>query len=186
MPKLLWNETRDRTIRFSREWSEVAHEEQNKQTFWNEFSTSSVFRASKSVAVFEHAIGTTRGTYGVLDLFWPGVLLVEHKSAEASLAKAESQAFVYLNDLTRQGRHGELPRYVILGDCVRFALYDLEPYDPKDLPPFDDGRPFRILEFNLCDLHRHLCEFAFMRGEKTIRNNPEAPANRELLLQICP
>jgi len=33
MPRLLWNETRDRAIRFPREWSEARHEEREKQTF---------------------------------------------------------------------------------------------------------------------------------------------------------
>lgn len=176
MLKLLWNETRDRAIRFSREWSEARHEERDKQTFWNEFFD--IFGIPrKSVAVFEHAVGRARGAYGFLDLFWPGVLLVEHKSAGASFAKAESQAFAYLRDLASEGRHDEMPRYVILCDFVRFALYDLEPDDQKNLPLFEDGRPFCLLEFPLRDLHRHIREFAFMRGEKTVRSNPEDPAN---------
>lgn len=176
MPKLSWHETRDRAIRFSREWSEARHEERDKQTFWNEFFD--IFGIPrKSVAVFEHAVANARGAYGFLDLFWPGVLLVEHKSAGASLAKAESQAFAYLNDLARQGRHDELPRYVILCDFARFALYDLEPEEQKDLPLSEDGRPFRAVEFGLRDLHPHIREFAFMRGEKAVRSDPEDPAN---------
>ena len=176
MPKLSWNETRDRAIRFSREWSEARHEERDKQTFWNEFFD--IFGIPrKSVAVFEHAVGNARGAYGFLDLFWPGVLLVEHKSAGASLAKAESQAFAYLNDLARQGRHDELPRYVILCDFARIAFYDLEPEEQQDLPLFDNGRPFRLTEFGLRDLHRHIRGFAFMRGEKAVRSDPEDPAN---------
>lgn len=176
MSKLLWNETRDRAIRFSREWSEARHEERDKQTFWNEFFD--IFGIPrKSVAVFEHAVGNARGAYGFLDLFWPGVLLVEHKSAGASLAKAESQAFAYLNDLTRLGRHEEMPRYVILCDFARLALYDLEPDEPNDASHFDNERPFRLTEFPLCDLHRYIREFAFMRGEKAVRSDPEDPAN---------
>lgn len=63
MLKLLWNETRDRAIRFSREWSEARHEERDKQTFWNEFFD--IFGIPrKSVAVFEHAVGRARGAYG--------------------------------------------------------------------------------------------------------------------------
>ena len=64
----------------------------------------------KSVAVFEHAVAKARGTHGFLDLFWPGVLLVEHKSAGAPFGKAESQAFAYLGELARQGRHDKLPQ----------------------------------------------------------------------------
>lgn len=176
MPQLSWNEVRNRAIRFAREWRDAAAERSDKQTFWNEFfDCFGVPR--KSVAVFEHAVANARGHYGSLDLFWPGVLLVEHKSRGASLLKAESQAFAYLADLAREDRHDELPRYVILCDFQRFALYDLEPEDQRELPLFDTGQRFRYLEFPLPELHYHVREFAFIKGEKPVRLDPENPAN---------
>jgi hypothetical protein len=177
MPTLLtWNEVRSRAIRFSRDWAEATDEERDKQSFWNDFFD--VFGVPRrSVAVFEHAVATAKGSYGFLDLFWPGVLLVEHKSAGASLAKAESQAFRYLEDLARSGSHDQLPRWVIVCDFARFALYDLEPDDQRDLPLFDTGRPYRLVEFELRELHRHAREFAFIKGEKPVRLDPEDPAN---------
>jgi hypothetical protein len=106
---LSWNEVRDRAIRFARDWSTSTDEERDKQSFWNAFFD--VFGVPRrSVATFEHAVTNARGSYGFLDLFWPGVVLVEHKSRGASLAKAESQAFAYLHDLMRQGRHDAVPR----------------------------------------------------------------------------
>ena len=186
MPQLSWNEVRDRAIRFSREWSEAAAEERDKQTFWNEFFD--VFGIPRrSVATFEHAVANARGSYGFLDLFWPGVLLVEHKSRGVSFAKAESQAFAYMLDLARQDRHDALPRYVVLCDFARFALYDLEPEDQRDLPLFDTGQPYRLTEFPLAELHRHVREFAFIKGEKAVRLDPEDPANikaTELLARL--
>jgi hypothetical protein len=173
---LSWNEVRDRAIRFSRDWSGATDEERDKQTFWNAFFD--VFGVPRrSVATFEHAVANARGSYGFLDLFWPGVVLVEHKSRGASLAKAESQAFAYLHDLMRQGRHDAVPRYIVLCDFARFALYDLEPEDQRDLPLFDDGRAYRLTEFALKDLHRHARDFAFIKGEKPVRLDPEDPAN---------
>ena len=173
---LSWNEVRDRAIRFAREWATSTDEERDKQTFWNAFFD--VFGVPRrSVATFEHAVANARGSYGFLDLFWPGVVLVEHKSRGASLAKAESQAFAYLHDLMRQGRHDAVPRYIVLCDFARFALYDLEPEDKAGLPVLDDGRAYRLTEFPLADLHRRARDFAFIKGEKSVRIDPEDPAN---------
>jgi len=173
---LSWNEVRDRAIRFSRDWSEATDEERDKQTFWNAFFD--VFGVPRrSVASFEQAVAKARGSYGFIDLFWPGVLLVEHKSRGASLTKAESQAFAYLHDLAREGRHDAVPRYIVLCDFARFALYDLEPEDRDGLPVLDDGRAYRLTEFALKDLHRHARDFAFIKGEKPVRLDPEDPAN---------
>ncbi|MDD5302757.1 MAG: N-6 DNA methylase [Elusimicrobia bacterium] len=176
MPSLTWNETRDRALKFSRAWGSARHEEQDKQTFWNEFFECYGI-PRKSVAVFEHAVKNLLGNNSFLDLFWPGVLLVEHKSRGASLDKAESQAFRYLEDLAREGRHDEMPRYIILCDFLRFALYDLEPGDRKGLPVLENGLPYRLVEFALPELHKHVREFAFVKGEKTVRLDPEDPAN---------
>jgi|CXWL01.1.fsa_nt_gi hypothetical protein len=176
MPSLTWNETRDRALKFSRTWATARHEEQDKQTFWNEFFDCFGI-PRKSVAVFEHAVANVKGHYGFLDLFWPSKLLVEHKSRGAALGKAESQAFKYLEDLAREGRHDEMPRYIILCDFNRFALYDLEPEETTDLPSLNDGRRYRLIEFPLSELYHHVREFAFMRGEKAVRLDPDDPAN---------
>jgi len=176
MPTITWNETRDRALSFSREWANARIEQSDKQTFWNEFfHCFGVPR--KSVAVFEHSIANAHGTYNYLDLFWTGVLLVEHKSRGASLSKAESQAFNYLTDLASKGRHDEVPRYIILCDFARFSLFDLEPNNKDNLPQFEDGRPYRHIEFSLPELHNYVREFSFIKGEKPVRLDPEDPAN---------
>ncbi len=41
---------------------------------------------------FEKAVKKTGDRYGAIDLFWRGVLLVEHKSRGLNLDKATSQA----------------------------------------------------------------------------------------------
>jgi hypothetical protein len=176
MPQLSWNETRDRSIAFAREWKDASHEEREKHLFWIGFFECFGVPL-KSVAVFERAVENLKGNYGFLDLFWPGVLLVEHKSRGASLGKAGSQAFAYLSDLAREGQHDQIPRYVILCDFARFVLYDLAPDEQKGLPLLESGKAYRVTEFALQDLHRHIREFAFMRGEKPVRLDPEDPAN---------
>jgi len=166
VPILTWNETRDRALRFSRAWAKASHEEQDKQTFWNEFFECFGI-PRKSVAVFEHAIANAKGNYSFLDLFWPGMLLIEHKSRGASLSKAESQAFKYLEDLAKENRHDEMPRYIVLCDFVQFALYDLDPENESE----------RLISFPLDDLHKNVRRFAFIRGEKPVKLNPEDEAN---------
>ncbi len=53
----------------------------------------------RAVASFEEPVKRISGEYGYIDLFWPGRLLVEHKSLGRDLGKAESQAFRYIQDL---------------------------------------------------------------------------------------
>ena len=176
MSSISWNEVRDRALRFALEWANASDEEPDKQTFWNEFFE--VFGVPrKSVATFEKAVAKDAGGYGFVDLFWRGVLLVEHKSAGQKLVKAEAQAFDYIAELTRKGLHEEVPRYIILSNFQTFVLFDLEPDKPEDLAPDDEGRRIRVVKFPLADLPKMVREFAFIRGERPLHLNPEDPAN---------
>ena len=170
-----WNEIRHNAIRFSREWAASKREASDKQTFWNEFFEVFGIRR-KLVASFEEPVKKLSGDYGFIDLFWPGVLLVEHKSFGGDLGKAESQAFRYIRDLAAQGRHDEIPRYVILSDFARIAIHDLEPDEKGDLPLFDK---FRVAtdEFALADFHRHIHAFAFIPGYKQHKFEEQDPIN---------
>jgi hypothetical protein len=94
-----WNEIRHNAIKFSRDWTGAKSESAEKQTFWNEFFQ--VFGVSRrAVASFEEPVKKISGDYGYIDLFWPGIVLVEHKSAGKDLGNAESQAFRYIQELT--------------------------------------------------------------------------------------
>ena len=135
----------------------------------------SVFNAVRS-PLFEEPVRNLKGQYNFIDLFWRGVLLGEHKSLGQNLGKAESQAFCYIQDLARDGRTNEIPRYVILSDFARIVLHDLEPDDPEGLPSFGQWQ-VRTIEFPLSELHKHIREFAFIKGEKAVRLDPEDPAN---------
>jgi hypothetical protein len=76
---LSWNEIRHRAIAFSKEWTGVKREQAEKQTFWNEFFN--VFGVPRRVvASFEEPVKSISGDYGYIDLFWPGIALVEHNS----------------------------------------------------------------------------------------------------------
>jgi len=170
-----WNEIRHRAIAFSKEWTGVRREQAEKQTFWNEFFDVFGFRR-RTVASFEEPVRKISGDYGYIDLFWPGVVLVEHKSFGKDLGKAESQAFSYIQDLAREGRADEIPRYVIVSDFARIALHDLEPEDQKNLPLFNNWRVATV-EFPLADFHQYIHAFAFIPGYKQHKFEEQDPIN---------
>lgn len=172
-----WNEIRHNAIKFSRDWAGVKSERAEKQTFWNEFFQ--VFGIKRRVvASFEEPVKKISGKYGYIDLFWPGILLVEHKSTGQNLAKAESQAFDYVRELANEKRLDEIPRYIIVSDFTRIALHDLEPEEQRDLPLFDKKRGVTY-EFPLTEFHRHVQHFAFIPGYKQHTLQDQDPVNIE-------
>lgn len=180
---ITWDEVRHRAIRFSKEWALTNSEAGEKQTFWNEFFEVFGIRR-RSVATFEEPVQSIRGTYGRIDLFWRGKLLVEHKSAGEDLGLAKSQAFDYIASLTGSDRADEAPRYVVVSDFSRFILYDLEPEVQRDLPLFK-GMRYSSVEFPLSDLYRNVRAFAFLRGEQILKLDPEDPANQKAYDLMC-
>lgn len=177
---LSWNEIRHNAIRFSKEWSGATRESAEKQTFWNEFFGVFGLRR-RTVASFEEPVKRISGDYGFIDLFWPGTLIVEHKTAGKDLTQAESQAFRYVQDLARDpNRRKDIPRYIILSDFNRIALHDLEPDEESDekrkLPLFDQRRAATI-EFTLAEFHRRIQSFAFIPGYKQHKFTEQDPIN---------
>jgi hypothetical protein len=123
---LSWNEIKSRAIAFSREHKDSRSESGNSQSFWNDFFD--IFGIKRrTVASFEEPVKKLSGTWGKIDLFWPGRLLVEQKSAGQDLDKAHSQGMEYIRGLVDSGREKEVPRWLIVSDFQRIALHDLEP-----------------------------------------------------------
>ncbi len=88
---LTWNEIRQRSITFARNWSEATRERAEAQTFWNEFFDVFGIRR-RTVASFEEPVQNLGGAYDFIDLFWRGRLIAEHKSRGRDLGKAHTQA----------------------------------------------------------------------------------------------
>jgi hypothetical protein len=166
MPSLSWNKITENATLFARDWAEASREEADKQTFWNDFFQ--IFGIPRrTVASFEVPVRRLRGTYGFIDLLWKGKVLIEHKSRGASLEAAETQALEYINDLYVSKQTDDIPRYVLLSDFQRFALYDLEPEEQLDLPLFRNRLRYTRIEFPLADLPLHIRAFAFIPGYQT-------------------
>ena len=167
-----WNEIRQNAIRFARDWAGARSEIAEKQTFWNEFF--GVFGVSRrTVGSFEKPVRKISGQYGYIDLFWPGTLLVEHKSRGEDLGRAELQATRYIGDLAASGQDDVIPRYVILSDFARISLLDLEPEEAEK----QAIRGGYQIEFPLAELHHHIHEFAFIPGYQQHRFEDPDPIN---------
>jgi len=168
-----WNEIRHNAIRFAHDWAGAKKEAAEKQPFWEAFfGVFGVLR--RTVASFEEPVRNLSGDYGYIDLFWRGMLLVEHKSLGKDLGKAQSQAFRYIQDLISTGRQDEAPRYVIVTDFARIALHDLEPDDQRAMPL---PGPIKTIEFPLADFHNYIHAFAFIPGYKQHRFEDQDPIN---------
>lgn len=84
---LSWNEIRDRSVTFVREWEGESSEQAEAKSFCDAFFQ--VFGVSRRrLAAFEKHVKKADGGDGFIDLFWPGMLLAEHKSRGKNLDSA--------------------------------------------------------------------------------------------------
>lgn len=155
---LSWNEIRDRSVAFVREWEGETSEHAEAKSFWDAFFQ--VFGVSRRrLASFEKHVKKADGHDGFIDLFWPGMLLAEHKSLGKDLDTAYNQATDYFPGLSDK----ELPRYIIVSDFARIRVRDLE----KD----------ESVEFRLADLTENLATFGFIAGYETREYKEQDPVN---------
>ena len=155
---LSWNEVRVRAATFAEEWSSAARETSETQSFYNAFFR--VFGVERrSVASYEERVEKLDNSSGFIDLFWPGVLIVEQKSAGRDLSRAYGQAGEYFDAL----KEWERPRYILVSDFQTFELHDL-----------DERAEVR---FSLKDLPAHVEHFGFIRGVQKRTFRDQDPAN---------
>jgi len=157
--RLQWSEIRARAAEFAERHKGDTREKGDTQTFYNEFFDC--FGVSRrQVATYEQRVRNLPGNnQGFIDLFWPGTLIVEHKSAGQDLKKASNQALDYYDWLPE----GQRPRYILTSDFQRWHLLDLE-----------EGREWRFL---LGDLKDNVEAFAFILGVQPRLNRRQSPAN---------
>lgn len=165
-----WNEVRAKAAKFSEDWKLAHYERGQTQTFYNEFFA--IFGVDrKQVAVYEQRVKNLPGDrQGFIDLFMPGKLIVEQKSAGLDLRRANNQALNYYEALPK----ADQPRYILSCDFQNWLLVDLE----------DNGREWR---FTLPELKKHVGAFAFIAGEEVRRFRNQKPVNpkaTELLTKL--
>ncbi|MCY4017546.1 MAG: class I SAM-dependent DNA methyltransferase, partial [Gammaproteobacteria bacterium] len=156
--RLSWNEVRARAAKFSHTWRDAAYEKGETQSFYNDFFEIFGVRR-RSVARYEAHVAKLGNRSGFIDLFWPGVLLVEQKSAGRDLNVARDQAWDYFDALPERDR----PRFILLSDFQTFQLRDL-----------DEGAS---ITFALSKLPEHVESFGFILGVQRRTFRDQDPAN---------
>lgn len=155
---LNWNEIKSRALLFSKTWADACHEDSQAKPFWIDFFE--IFGiTNKRVATFELNVKKLGGTQGFVDLFWPGVLLVEHKSRGKSLDDALDQAIGYLHNLPER----DLPQLLVVCDFARFRVRRLATGE--------------TVAFALQHLHKHVKLFGLLAGYKVQDIRAEDPVN---------
>lgn len=163
---LSWNEIRDRSVAFVREWKDESSEHAEAKSFWDAFFK--VFGVDRRrIAAFEKHVKKANGKDGFIDLFWPGMLLAEHKSLGKNLDSAYDQATDYFPGLSDK----ELPRYIIVSDFAHFRLRNLET---------DES-----VEFPLTDLPKNLALFGFIAGYETREYKEQDPVNAKAARKLA-
>lgn len=156
--RLSWNEIRVRAKKFSEEWANACYEKGETHSFYNDFFN--IFGIQRRrVARFEEQIKKLNNRQGFIDLFWPGALLVEQKSAGRDLAKAAVQAGEYFDAI----KDSDKPRYQLLCDFQNFELMDRDTREEKS--------------FKLEELHNHIEIFGFMLGLEKRSFKDQDPVN---------
>lgn len=136
--------------RFSDKYATVSSERQFAQTFWRDlFSDVFGLPDMSSVGVeFERPVrSATTGRVQFIDVLWPAVMLVEHKSAGKNLDDAEQQARDYLISLEARER----PPVLVVCDFQRFRIVEV--------------LAGTSVEFPLGDLADHLHRFRAIIGD---------------------
>ena len=155
---LSWNEIRVRAASFVQEWWNTVRERSETQSFYNDFFE--IFGVKRrTVARYEQHVKKLDNRSGFIDLFWPGVLIVEQKSIGRDLTKAYDQAGEYFDAL----KESERPRYILVSDFQSFELHDL------------DER--KTLAFPLKDLPEHVEAFGFILGVQRRTFRDQDPVN---------
>ncbi|MCX5921166.1 MAG: N-6 DNA methylase [Candidatus Melainabacteria bacterium] len=151
---------------FVKTWEAEDSERAEAQSFWNDFFTLFGLNRRKVGGIFERSAQRLTKNDGRIDLFWPGMLLAEHKSAGQPLDKASVQAFEYLHSLNDK----EYPRLIIISDFQRFVVYDLELQTET--------------AFTLAELPEKLHLFLFIAGYGTRIYKDEDPVNLDAAERI--
>lgn len=171
--RLSLSEIRANAMKFAAEWADVSSERAEAQSFWTElFAVFGIKR--RSVASFEEKVKNLKGKYDRIDVFYSGVMLGEHKSKGADLSKAASQAFDYVQSLTREGRGGETPQFIVISDFDTIVVYDLDSNDPAE----------PVATFKTKKLHENIKHLGFLSGYTSKPVDPEDPINIEAVEKL--
>ena len=157
--RLDWRDIKINAAKFALRFKDVKKEASYKQIFWSEFLQ--MFGVDIiQVGAFEYYVKKLGNHAGEIDYFWPGKVIIEHKSSGKDLDNAMDQAMDYLMGIQKKE---ELPRYIIVSDFKRIRLMDLM-----------EHRDTTIL---LKELPENVERFGFLAGYSDKRIEGQHPVN---------
>jgi len=122
-----WSDIKKSAAKFALRFKDAKKEASYKQIFWSEFLQ--MFGVDViQVGAFEYYVKKLGVKTGEIDYFWPGKVIIEHKSSGKDLDDAMDQAMDYLMGIEKKE---ELPRYIVVSDFKRIRLLDL--VDHRDI-----------------------------------------------------
>ncbi len=157
---LSWNEIKNRAAAFIKEWEHETNEDAEAKSFWDEFFNIFGIKRRR-LASFEYHVKKLNNKDGFIDLFWPGMLIVEHKSKGKSLDKAHDQVLDYFHGIPDK----QLPQYILVSDFAGFRLYDIDNNTQTEFP--------------LHKLIDHIQLFGFIAGYQKRTFKEQDPVNIE-------
>jgi hypothetical protein len=134
----------------AKKYAKITSEKQFAQTFWRDLfqQLCGVDDLLATGIEFEYPVRSHEsGTIKFIDVLWPGIVLVEHKSAGENLDKAEQQARDYLISLEAAKR----PPVIILSDFANFRIIEV--------------LAGKSVEFALSDLPQNVGRFESIIGD---------------------
>lgn len=156
-----WNEISARAEKFATDWADATYEKGESQTFWTELLEVFGVNRKRSGGYFEYAVKLAGKKYGFIDMFLPGKMLVEQKSAGRDLGNAQGQALGYLDGLVDY----DLPEVVISCDFQSFQILDLASRE--------------VTSFDLADLPKYVRHFAVLVDQVPQKYEEHNPVNRD-------
>ena len=161
-PRLDWKDIRASASKFAIKYKDAKKESSLKQSFWIDFFK--IFGLDPNeLGAFEYYVSMLNGTGGEIDYFWPGKVIIEHKSAGKNLDNAEEQVFRYLlaiddyNATKKQDREKIAhPEYIVVSDFQRIRLINLK-----------QGHSSDNVTIQLKELPEYIDLFAFLAGSET-------------------
>lgn len=148
-------ETGDYSVHAARQFAEkyktATSEKSLAQSFWRDFFhlVFGIDDLLGSGIEFEHPVrSASTGQTNFIDVFWSGVVLIEHKSAGKDLDLAEKQARDYLVSLAPVAR----PPALVICDFAHFRIVEV--------------LAGQTIEFPLSELPDHLHRFASIFGDR--------------------
>jgi hypothetical protein len=124
---------------FAIKWKTYTEEEQWERTFWHEFFRDICGISDYSIEGIEpqkKVLNPLTGNLERIDLYWRGVAIVEHKSADKSLQDAEVQARRYWRNLPPSMR----PPFLILCNFKLMRIVEVHSEKMVEFPLIELGK----------------------------------------------